>query len=178
MLQRFSALLWLEELHAEMEMREFTIKGALLRKGSEYLHLEIPGLLEGRPYVNIGEGLCHVSLSLCYIIKWLHGISADSASPQVTRYCWRRSRVTARSPSIRATWSGWVLTPGSAAYVCNKAWRLFELRAAVSRHRSTTRTWVCEWTQNFTTGTSESRSTWSSSTTGLKSSSLFTIKSF
>lgn len=52
---RFSALLWLEELHAEKEMREFSISGALLRKGAVYLHLEVLGLAEGRPNLNIGE---------------------------------------------------------------------------------------------------------------------------
>lgn len=53
---RFSTLLWLEELNAESEMREFTIHGALLRKGAVYLHLEVPGLSEGRPNISIGEG--------------------------------------------------------------------------------------------------------------------------
>ncbi|XP_069551370.1 RNA helicase Mov10l1 isoform X1 [Brachyistius frenatus] len=53
MQSRFSALLWLEELHAEREMREFTINGALLRKGAVHLHLEVLGLAEGRPSLNI-----------------------------------------------------------------------------------------------------------------------------
>lgn len=52
---RFSTLLWLEELHAERELREFAISGALLRKGAVYLHLEVLGLSEGRPSLNIGE---------------------------------------------------------------------------------------------------------------------------
>ncbi|KAM6937901.1 RNA helicase Mov10l1 [Xenentodon cancila] len=52
---RFSALLWLEELHAEREMREFSISGALLRKGGVHLHLEVLGLAEGRPNLNIGD---------------------------------------------------------------------------------------------------------------------------
>nr|XP_020480456.1 RNA helicase Mov10l1 isoform X3 [Monopterus albus] len=52
---RFSALLWLEELHAEKELREFTIIGALLRKGATYLHLEILGLGESRPHLNKGD---------------------------------------------------------------------------------------------------------------------------
>ncbi|XP_075993714.1 RNA helicase Mov10l1 [Genypterus blacodes] len=55
MYSRFSALLWLEELHAEREVKEFTIHGALLKKGAGYLHLEILGLAEGRPSVNIGD---------------------------------------------------------------------------------------------------------------------------
>uniref|UniRef100_UPI0037E73AEA RNA helicase Mov10l1 n=1 Tax=Semicossyphus pulcher TaxID=241346 RepID=UPI0037E73AEA len=52
---RFSTLLWLEELHAEREVREFNINGALLRKGAVYLHLEVLGLAEGRPSLSIGD---------------------------------------------------------------------------------------------------------------------------
>ncbi|KAF7655693.1 hypothetical protein LDENG_00052500 [Lucifuga dentata] len=55
MSSRFSALLWLEELHAEREMKEFNISGALLKKGAVYLHLEVLGLAEGRPNINIGD---------------------------------------------------------------------------------------------------------------------------
>lgn len=55
MLPRFSALLWLEELQAERELREFSISGAVLKKGSGYLYLEVPGLSEGRPSLFIGE---------------------------------------------------------------------------------------------------------------------------
>ncbi|CAB1331497.1 unnamed protein product, partial [Coregonus sp. 'balchen'] len=46
---RFSFLLWLEELQAERELREFRITGALLRRGVVYLNLEVLGLAEGRP---------------------------------------------------------------------------------------------------------------------------------
>ncbi|XP_061085697.1 RNA helicase Mov10l1 isoform X2 [Conger conger] len=52
---RFSALLWLEEVQAARELREFSLSGALLRKGAHYLHLEVPGLAEGRPSVFIGD---------------------------------------------------------------------------------------------------------------------------
>ncbi|TSK13400.1 RNA helicase Mov10l1 [Bagarius yarrelli] len=55
MLPRFSALLWLEELQAEKELREFSINGALLKKGAGYLHLAVPGLSEGRPSLYIGD---------------------------------------------------------------------------------------------------------------------------
>ncbi|XP_048035769.1 RNA helicase Mov10l1 isoform X1 [Megalobrama amblycephala] len=55
MLPRFSALLWLEELEAERELREFSLTGAILRKGAVYLHLEVPGLTEGRPSLFIGD---------------------------------------------------------------------------------------------------------------------------
>uniref|UniRef100_A0A667WP26 RNA helicase n=1 Tax=Myripristis murdjan TaxID=586833 RepID=A0A667WP26_9TELE len=55
MRSRFSSLLWLEELQAEKELREFTITGAPLSKGSSCLYLEVHGLTEGRPSLNIGD---------------------------------------------------------------------------------------------------------------------------
>ncbi|CAN9498960.1 unnamed protein product [Ophioblennius macclurei] len=55
MSSRFSTLLWLEELHAEKEMKELAIYGAVLTKGSSYLHLRVHGLTEGRPHLNIGD---------------------------------------------------------------------------------------------------------------------------
>lgn len=52
---RFSTLLWLEELHAEKEMKEFALHCAFLEKGGGHLHLEVPSLSEGRPSLIIGE---------------------------------------------------------------------------------------------------------------------------
>ncbi|MGH0156260.1 UNVERIFIED_CONTAM: hypothetical protein FKN15_042012 [Acipenser sinensis] len=52
---RFSALLWLEELHAESEAKEFSLSGAFLRRSASYLQLEVPGVSEGRPSVSIGD---------------------------------------------------------------------------------------------------------------------------
>lgn len=69
MLPRFSALLWLEELQAEKELRELSITGAILRKGAVCLHLEVPGLAEGRPNLFIGETSYSQSL-LAQQIKW------------------------------------------------------------------------------------------------------------
>lgn len=63
MQSRFSALLWLEELHAQRELKEFSISGALLKKGAGYLHLEVPGLAEGRPHLNIGENMTFPNVS-------------------------------------------------------------------------------------------------------------------
>ncbi|XP_067091219.1 RNA helicase Mov10l1 [Osmerus mordax] len=63
--ERFSTLLWLEELQAEHELRDFHLTGALLRRGAVYLHLEVLGLAEGRPSLFIGD---RVSLK-----KWLPG---------------------------------------------------------------------------------------------------------
>lgn len=56
MYSRFSTLLWLEELHAEKEVKEFAIHCAFLQKGGGHLHLEVPGVLEGRPSLMIGGG--------------------------------------------------------------------------------------------------------------------------
>lgn len=61
---RFSALLWLEELHVEWELKEFTISGAILKRGAVYLHLEVLGLAEGRPNLSIGVEAC-ISLLHC-----------------------------------------------------------------------------------------------------------------
>ncbi|KAM4734595.1 RNA helicase Mov10l1 [Anableps anableps] len=49
------AMIRFDELNAERELREFSISGALLRKGGVYLHLEVLGLAEGRPFLNIGD---------------------------------------------------------------------------------------------------------------------------
>ncbi|XP_048465910.1 RNA helicase Mov10l1-like [Rhincodon typus] len=51
----FSTLLWLEEIKAEMEMREFNMTNVTLKKQGDYLILEVPGLVEGRPSVSIGD---------------------------------------------------------------------------------------------------------------------------
>ncbi|CAL8359245.1 unnamed protein product [Lota lota] len=52
---RLDVLLWLEELQAEGELKEFSISSAMLRRGAQYLHLDIPGLAEGRPNLFIGD---------------------------------------------------------------------------------------------------------------------------
>ncbi|XP_055509037.1 LOW QUALITY PROTEIN: RNA helicase Mov10l1-like [Leucoraja erinacea] len=52
---RFSTLLWLEEINAEMEIREFNMMAVVLKKFGDFLTLEVPGLVEGRPSVVIGD---------------------------------------------------------------------------------------------------------------------------
>lgn len=71
MRSRFSALLWLEELHVEKELREFNISGAVLRKGGAYLHLEVLGLAEGRPSLYIGEKALPVFIHYCNFVVFL-----------------------------------------------------------------------------------------------------------
>ncbi|XP_035379560.1 RNA helicase Mov10l1 [Electrophorus electricus] len=87
MLDRFSALLWLEELQAEKELREFSISGALLRKGAGHLHLEVPGLSEGRPSLFIGDKVvlkkpCIGGIVLEYI-SYVTEISEEDVSLRV-----------------------------------------------------------------------------------------------
>ncbi|ESO83649.1 hypothetical protein LOTGIDRAFT_222500 [Lottia gigantea] len=52
---RFSALLHLEEIQDEIDIREFDLHRVCLRKTGEYLALEVPGLAEGRPSVLTGD---------------------------------------------------------------------------------------------------------------------------
>ncbi|XP_072097342.1 RNA helicase Mov10l1 [Mobula birostris] len=51
----FSTLLWLEEIKVVAEMREFDMMAVVLRKHGDFLTLEVPGLVEGRPSVTIGD---------------------------------------------------------------------------------------------------------------------------
>ncbi|XP_043569668.1 RNA helicase Mov10l1 isoform X2 [Chiloscyllium plagiosum] len=60
----FSTLLWLEEIKAKMEMREFNIPNVTLRKKGDFLILEVPGLVEGRPSVSVGDRI--ILKNSCY----------------------------------------------------------------------------------------------------------------
>ncbi|XP_078090742.1 RNA helicase Mov10l1 [Mustelus asterias] len=60
----FSTLLWLEEIKAEMEMRDFKMMAMTLKKQGDFLILEVPGLVEGRPSVSIGERI--ILKNSCY----------------------------------------------------------------------------------------------------------------
>uniref|UniRef100_A0A2I3FX74 RNA helicase Mov10l1 n=1 Tax=Nomascus leucogenys TaxID=61853 RepID=A0A2I3FX74_NOMLE len=48
--EKFSTLLWLEEIYAEMELKEYNMSGIILRRNGDLLVLEVPGLAEGRPF--------------------------------------------------------------------------------------------------------------------------------
>uniref|UniRef100_A0A7M4EY67 RNA helicase Mov10l1 n=1 Tax=Crocodylus porosus TaxID=8502 RepID=A0A7M4EY67_CROPO len=52
---KFSAVLWLEEIQAEMEIKDNSMSGIILKRNGSYLVLEVPGLAEGRPFLNIGD---------------------------------------------------------------------------------------------------------------------------
>lgn len=51
----FSTLLWLEDIHAEMELKDFSMSGVTLKRNGNLLVLEVPGVEEGRPRLNIGS---------------------------------------------------------------------------------------------------------------------------
>ncbi|NXI95338.1 M10L1 helicase, partial [Psophia crepitans] len=51
----FSTLLWLEEIHAEMEIKDFNMSGVTLKRNGNLLVLEVPGVEEGRPHLATGD---------------------------------------------------------------------------------------------------------------------------
>ncbi|NXN19644.1 M10L1 helicase, partial [Indicator maculatus] len=52
---KFSTLLWLEEIHAEMEIKDFNMSGVILKRNGNFLVLEVPGVEEGRPRLVTGS---------------------------------------------------------------------------------------------------------------------------
>ncbi|XP_035171167.1 RNA helicase Mov10l1 isoform X2 [Oxyura jamaicensis] len=52
---KFSTLLWLEEIYAEMEIKDFSMSGITLKRNGNFLVLEVPGVEEGRPHLNTGD---------------------------------------------------------------------------------------------------------------------------
>ena len=52
---KFHALLYIEEVQAEMEMLVYNMSGVLLRPENEYLYMDVPGLSEGRPSLLVGD---------------------------------------------------------------------------------------------------------------------------
>ncbi|XP_029061582.1 RNA helicase Mov10l1 [Monodon monoceros] len=55
--EKFSTLLWLEELHAEIELKEYSMSGVTLKRNGDLLVLEVPGLAESRPSLYTGDKL-------------------------------------------------------------------------------------------------------------------------
>lgn len=60
--EKFSTLLWLEEIHAEIELKEYNMSGVTLKRNGDLLVLEVPGLAESRPSLYAG-GLLRVTFS-------------------------------------------------------------------------------------------------------------------
>ncbi|XP_048209699.1 RNA helicase Mov10l1 isoform X2 [Perognathus longimembris pacificus] len=55
--EKFSTLLWLEEIHAEIELKEYNMSGVVLKRNGDLLMLEVPGLAESRPSLYAGDKL-------------------------------------------------------------------------------------------------------------------------
>ncbi|XP_039091687.1 RNA helicase Mov10l1 isoform X2 [Hyaena hyaena] len=55
--EKFSTLLWLEEIHAEVELKEYNMSGVTLKRNGDLLVLEVPGLAESRPSLYAGDKL-------------------------------------------------------------------------------------------------------------------------
>ncbi|XP_066040646.1 RNA helicase Mov10l1 isoform X1 [Chamaea fasciata] len=51
----FSTLLWLEEIQAEMDLKDFYMSGVTLKRNGNLLVLEVPGVGEGRPRLVPGD---------------------------------------------------------------------------------------------------------------------------
>ncbi|NXD68606.1 M10L1 helicase, partial [Eolophus roseicapillus] len=52
---KFSTLLWLEEIHEEIEIKDFNMSGVTLKRSGNFLVLEVPGVEEGRPRLTAGS---------------------------------------------------------------------------------------------------------------------------
>ncbi|OWK03837.1 hypothetical protein Celaphus_00013635 [Cervus elaphus hippelaphus] len=55
--EKFSTLLWLEEIHAEIELKEYNMSAVTLKRNGDLLVLEVPGLAESRPSLYAGDKL-------------------------------------------------------------------------------------------------------------------------
>ncbi|XP_029472882.1 RNA helicase Mov10l1 isoform X1 [Rhinatrema bivittatum] len=70
--KKFATLLWLEDIFAEQEAKEFSLSGVTLRKNGGFLLLEVPGLAECRPSVCQGDKVLlrrqsHLDLVIEYV---------------------------------------------------------------------------------------------------------------
>ena len=72
--EKFSTLLWLEEIHAEIELKEYNMSAVTLKRNGDLLILEVPGLAESRPSLYAGGFLtCHVLLGELAATEHGHG---------------------------------------------------------------------------------------------------------
>uniref|UniRef100_A0A8C6ZTL1 RNA helicase n=1 Tax=Nothoprocta perdicaria TaxID=30464 RepID=A0A8C6ZTL1_NOTPE len=68
----FSTLLWLEEIHAEMELKDYSMSGITLKRNGSSLVLEVPGVEEGRPSLNIGDKVILKSQIYCeHVVEYV-----------------------------------------------------------------------------------------------------------
>ncbi|XP_075064987.1 RNA helicase Mov10l1 isoform X2 [Mixophyes fleayi] len=53
--KKMSTLLWLEDIHNEIELKELGLSGVCLQKRGGFLLLQVPGIIEGRPSLFPGD---------------------------------------------------------------------------------------------------------------------------
>ncbi|GAB5574380.1 RNA helicase Mov10l1 isoform X4 [Prionailurus iriomotensis] len=127
--EKFSTLLWLEEIHAEIELKEYNMSGVTLKRNGDLLVLEVPGLAESRPSLYAGDKLVlksqeysgHVIEYIGYVIEWwplslnLPGCNHSGCRPRGMRSpLWPTGTVLASKEQTRLCPSGrkpWGLKP-------------------------------------------------------------------
>ncbi|XP_021566201.1 RNA helicase Mov10l1-like, partial [Carlito syrichta] len=75
--EKFSTLLWLEEIQAKTELTKYKMSGVLLKRNRNLLVLEVPGLTESTPSLYAGDTLIlktheydgHVIEHISYVIE-------------------------------------------------------------------------------------------------------------
>ncbi|XP_057598035.1 RNA helicase Mov10l1 isoform X2 [Hippopotamus amphibius kiboko] len=75
--EKFSTLLWLEEIHVEVELKEYNMSGVTLKRNGDLLVLEVPGLAESRPSLYTGDKVIlktqeyngHVIEYIAYVVE-------------------------------------------------------------------------------------------------------------
>lgn len=53
--ERFHILLYLEEISQKLHLQQYNIESAIMRRHGDYLALEVPGLVEKRPSLVVGD---------------------------------------------------------------------------------------------------------------------------
>lgn len=72
----FSTLLWLEEIEAEMNIKDYYMSGVTLKRNGNLLVLEVPGVEEGRPRLIPGRNKCEIKSNavLIYVFTTMQAI--------------------------------------------------------------------------------------------------------
>lgn len=84
--EKFSTLLWLEEIHAEIELKEYNMSGVTLKRNGDLLVLEVPGLAESRPSLYAGGFVTSR--------VFLSGLADVGHSHGIEHFNWQRCRHT------------------------------------------------------------------------------------
>ncbi|KAM4748890.1 RNA helicase Mov10l1 [Rhinophrynus dorsalis] len=82
--KKMSTLIWLEDIHAEMEIKEFSLSGVCLKKRGGFLILEVPGLAEGRPSLFPGDKVLLKYQHFISPVMEYVGITVDTHDEEIT----------------------------------------------------------------------------------------------